>query len=39
MNKELKSAIYRKKMLFNKFQQANSNKNWEAENRGMLLLK
>ena len=30
MNKELKSAIYRKKMLFNKFQQVNSSKNWEA---------
>ena len=29
MNGELKSAIYRKKMSYNKFQKINSCKNWE----------
>jgi hypothetical protein len=30
MNSELKRAIYRKKMLYNKFQKYNNSKNWEA---------
>ena len=30
MNKTLKSAVYKKKMLYNKFQKFNTTKNWEA---------
>jgi hypothetical protein len=30
MNSELKRAIYRKKMLYNKFQKYNNSRNWEA---------
>lgn len=30
MNKQLKSAVYKKRMLHNKFQKINSKKNWEA---------
>jgi hypothetical protein len=33
MNSELKRAIYRKKMLYNKFQKYNNSKNWEAYRR------
>jgi hypothetical protein len=33
MNSELKRAIYRKKMLHNKFQKYNNSKNWEAYRR------
>ena len=33
MNSELKWAIYRKKMLYNKFQKYNNSKNWEAYRR------
>ena len=34
MNSELKRAIYRKKMHYNKFQKYNNNsKNWEADRR------
>jgi hypothetical protein len=33
MNSELKRAIYRKKMLINKFQKYNNSKNWEAYRR------
>ena len=33
MNSELKRAIYRKKMLYNKFQKYNKSKNWEAYRR------
>lgn len=29
MNAELKSAVYKKKMLYNKFQKFSSSKNWE----------
>jgi hypothetical protein len=32
-NSELKRAIYRKKMLYNKFQKYNNSKNWEAYRR------
>jgi hypothetical protein len=30
MNKQLKSAVYKKRMLYNRFQKINSKKNWEA---------
>ncbi|XP_071127695.1 uncharacterized protein [Mytilus edulis] len=30
MNKQLKSAIYKKKMLYNKFQKMNNSKTWDA---------
>ena len=33
MNSELKWAIYRKKILINKFQKYNNSKNWEAYRR------
>lgn len=33
MNSELKRAIYRKKMLYNKFQKYNNSRNWEAYRR------
>ena len=33
MNKTLKSAVYKKKMLYNKFQKMNTKKNWEAYRR------
>ena len=29
MNKSLKQAIYKKRMLFNKFQKCRNSKNWE----------
>ena len=30
MNKQLKSAVYKKRMLYNKLKKINTNKNWEA---------
>ena len=30
MNKTLRSAVYKKRMYYNKFQNVNSRKNWEA---------